>query len=313
MNAAGRIGNGVFPIVDARRVRHPGVMADRTALSIQKLVPGFEPESDLERALVAEPELREGLAWGRPRFGHPEACVGLHVAAILGRIGDYPSELRADLRFMSLVHDSFKRAVRPAEPWSRDNDHAVLARRFAERFTDDERVLCAIELHDELFWIWHNGGNDVEQVLERVPDVELYFRFVELDSTTEGKDPSLLWWIRHAIARTGRWIPPPLVPEERPEDVTDVVYVETFATEPGEQEAVALAAGEVARGGESALDARAEVLRSEDGLRVLIVWRWSGPAAPRLIREGGLVRQALQKHAPLLRAEAKEAHVFRPA
>jgi len=43
------------------------------------------------------------------------------------------------------------------------------------------------------------------------------------------------------------------------------------------------------------------------------VWRWSGAATPRLIREGGLVRQALQKHESLLRAEAKEAHVFRPA
>ena len=39
--------------------------------------------------------------------------------------------------------------MRPGEPWSRENDHAMLARRFAERFTSDERVLCAIELHDE--------------------------------------------------------------------------------------------------------------------------------------------------------------------
>jgi len=287
-------------------------MTRSTAPFIEQLVPGFEPESDLERAIAAEPELLEGLAWGRPRFGHPEARVGLHVAAILARIGNYPT-LRADLRFIALVHDSFKHRVRPAEPWSRDNDHAMLARRFAERFTDDERLLCAIELHDELFWIWHNGGDEIEPVLERVPDVELYFRFVELDATTEGKDPSLLWWIRHAIARSGRWMPPPLVPEERSDDRSDVVYIQTFATAPEEQEAVALAARDVARGGEGALDARAEVLRSEDGLRVLIVWRWSGAAAPRLIREGGLVRQALQKHKPLLRAEAKEAHVFRSA
>jgi hypothetical protein len=267
MNAPWPIVNGVFPIVDAHRLRDPRPMARETALSIQELVPGFEPESDLERALVAEPELLEGLAWGRPRFGHPEARVGLHVAAILARIG--------------------------------------------ERFTDDERVLCAIELHDELFWIWHNGGEDIEPVLQRLPDIELHFRFVELDATTEGKDPSLLWWIRHAIARSGRWMPPPLVPEERSGIGSQVVYIETFATVPEEQEAVALAARDVARTGEDALDARAEVLRSEDGLRVLIVWRWSGAASPRLIREGGLVRQALKKHEPLLRAEAKEAHVFR--
>jgi hypothetical protein len=288
-------------------------MTHDSTLSIEELVPGFEPESDLERALAAEPELLQGLRWGRPRFGHPEARVGLHVAAILSRMGDYATPLRADLRFIALVHDSFKHAVRPAEAWSRDNDHAMLARRFAERFTDDERVLCAIELHDELFWIWHNGGDEIEAVLQRVPDVELYFRFVELDATTEGKDPSLIWWIRHAIARSGRWMPPPLVPEEPSEDGSEVVYIETFATDPGEQGAVARAARDVVRTGEDLLDACAEVLRSEDGLRVLIVWRWSGAAAPRLIREGGLVRQALQKHAPLLRAQANEAHVFRSA
>lgn len=287
-------------------------MTGESALSVQQLVPGFEPESDLEWALVAEHELLEGLAWGRPRFGHPEARVGLHVAAILVRIGDYP-RLRADLRFIALVHDSFKHAVRPAEPWSRDNDHAMLARHFAERFTDDERVLCAIELHDELFWIWNNGGDEIEHVLQRVPDIELYFRFVELDATTEGKDPSLLWWIRHAIARSGRWMPPPLLPEDQSGEKSEVVYIETFATVPEDQEAVALAARDVARIGEGQLDARAEVLRSEDGLRVLIVWRWSGAATAWLIREGGLVRQALQKHEPLLEAEAKEAHIFRLA
>jgi hypothetical protein len=108
-------------------------------------------------------------------------------------------------------------------------------------------------------------------------------------------------------------MPPPLVPEERSENRSEAVYIETFATVPEEQEAVALAARDVASTGEDALDAHAEVLRSEDGLRVLIVWRWSGAATPRLIGEGGLVRQALQKHVPLLRAEAKEAHVFRSA
>jgi hypothetical protein len=287
-------------------------MSSDTLVPLEQLVPGFQPESDLERVVVAEPELRRGLAWGRPRLGHPEACVGLHVAAILSRIGDYP-DLRADLRFIALLHDSFKHAVRPTEPWSRDNDHATLARRFAERFTADERVLCAIELHDELFWVWHNGGDEIAPVLERVPDVELYFRFVELDATTEGKDPSLLWWIRHAVARSGRWMPPPLVPEGPRESASDVTYIETFATVPEEQEAVAQAARDMVRSGEDVLEASGEVLRSEDGLRVLVLWRWSGAATPRLIREGGLLRQALNKHDSLLRAEAKEAHVFRPA
>jgi hypothetical protein len=284
-------------------------MSAEELLSIEELVPGFVPENDLERVLTSAPELRRGLAWGRPRFGHPEARVGLHVAAILHRIGHYP-RLRADLRLIALVHDSFKYAVRPGEPWSRENDHAMLARRFAERFTSDERVLCAIELHDELFWIWNNGGDDIAPVLERVPDVELYFRFVELDSTTEGKDPSLLWWIRHALARSGRWMPAPLVPEDTVPNPAPAIYIETFATAPEDQESVALAAGDLVRAGGAALDANGEVLRSLDGLRVLIVWRWSGAAPSLLLREGGLLRHALAEHQPLLRAQAKEAHVF---
>jgi hypothetical protein len=284
-------------------------MSAEELLSVEELVPGFVPEHDLERALTAAPELRRRLAWGRPRFGHPEARVGLHVAAILRRIGDYP-RLRSDLRLIALVHDSFKYAVRPGEPWSRENDHAMLARRFAERFTSDERVLCAIELHDELFWIWHNGGDDIAPVLARVPDVDLYFRFVELDSTTEGKDPSLLWWIRHALARSDRWMPAPRVPGDTGPSPAPTVYIETFATAPEDQESVALAAGDLVRAGEAALDASGEVLRSMDGLRVLIVWRWSGAAPSFLLREVGLLREALAEHEPLLRAEAREAHVF---
>ena len=284
-------------------------MSSEDLPSIEELVPGFIPENDLERTLAAAPELRRGLAWGRRRFGHPEARVGLHVAAILSRIGDYP-RLRSDLRLIALVHDSLKYAVRAGEPWSRENDHAVLARHFAERFTSDERVLCAIELHDELFWIWHNGGDDIQPVLERVPDVELYFRFVELDSTTEGKDPSLLWWIRHALAKSDRWMPPPLIPADAGQSAAPSTYIETFATDPEVQESVALAAADMVRAGEHALGASGEVLRSADGLRVLVVWRWSRAAPSLLMREGGVLREALAEHESLLRAEAKEAHIY---
>jgi hypothetical protein len=289
-------------------------MPPETALNIFDLVPGFAPESSLERTLSVDEDLLRGLAWGRSRFGHPEGRVGLHVAGILARIGDYPT-MRADLRFMALVHDSFKYAVRPCDGWSRDNDHATLARRFAERYVTDERVLCAIEMHDELFWIWHNGGEDIDPVLGRVPDVELYLRFVELDAISEGKDPTLLWWVRHALATRGYWLAPPLLARTAAkvgDDDAGTVYAEIFATEPDEQEAVAEAARQVIREGEAVMDASGEVLRSEDGLRVAILWRWQGGASgDRLLREGALVRASLQQHAPLLRARPHEAHVYR--
>src|SRR5918912_2607913 len=52
----------------------------RGAVICGELVPGFEPESELERALVAELELRRA-SLGRPRLDDPEARVELHVAA----------------------------------------------------------------------------------------------------------------------------------------------------------------------------------------------------------------------------------------
>jgi hypothetical protein len=179
-------------------------------MRLDALVPGFEPESPRERALAADPLPRAGLAWGRPRAGHPEGAVGAHVAALLEDI-DERGDTRADLRFLALVHDAFKFRVCADRPYCPDNDHAVLARRFAERYTRDERVLTALELHDEPYWIWKTGGADgvaaLHALLERIPDVPLFLRFVELDASTAGKDRGLLAWVRAATGGARRLEP----------------------------------------------------------------------------------------------------------
>lgn len=59
-------------------------------LEITDLVSRFVAKSDLERELAADADLLRGLAWGRGRFGHPEARVGLQLASIVARIGGYP-------------------------------------------------------------------------------------------------------------------------------------------------------------------------------------------------------------------------------
>jgi hypothetical protein len=163
-----------------------------------ELVPGFTCESELERRALREPELLRGLAWGGPRPGHPEGRVGEHVAEIL-RLVDPASPYRADLRFVALVHDSFKWRTRCAPSYSPNNDHAVLARRFAERLTGDRRLLDTIELHDEPYWILcHRAASRLLllDVLARVADPALFVTFVELDAATEGKHPGLLHWLR---------------------------------------------------------------------------------------------------------------------
>jgi hypothetical protein len=165
------------------------------------MIPGFEPESALERALAHEPELQRGWAWGRPRRGHPEGAVGRHVAAMLAAISrDDP--LRADLRLLTLLHDTFKFRVRAGRPWSPDNDHAELARRFAVRHGCPHRIAATLELHDAPYWVWHRRDGDVDlldKILERAPDRELLVRFVELDAATHGKDPAFLRWFRASL------------------------------------------------------------------------------------------------------------------
>jgi hypothetical protein len=169
-------------------------------MRIEQLIPGFRPETALERRLAADPDLLDGLAWGRPRPGHPEGRVGLHVSEILAAIGEPPGPRRRELRFLALVHDGCKQHIRPAASYSPDNDHAVLARRFAERYTSDPRMLEALELHDEPYRIWRRGAREgraaaLKRVLARVPDRGLFLRFVELDGSTRGKDPRPLAWL----------------------------------------------------------------------------------------------------------------------
>lgn len=165
-----------------------------------ELVPGFIAQSPLEWRLWHDPDLRRGLAWCCPQHGHPEGSVGRHVANILARIGRHEPN-RSELRLLALLHDSFKGRVNRSAPWSPGNDHAVLARRFAERHVSDERLLAVLELHDAPYWIWRRGGDlcELDEVLDRIPDPELFRRFVSLDASTPGKQPAFLHWFLGAF------------------------------------------------------------------------------------------------------------------
>ena len=178
--------------------------------SVRYLVPGFAPEDELERALTEDPELREGLAWGKPRKDHPEGSVGAHVAGLLDTIDRWgeTGRRREELRFLALVHDAMKYRVRDWLPKVGENHHATRARRFAERYTSDERLLATIEQHDRPYALWRKmrrtGRKDergLERMLERIPDRDLFMRFVELDGSTEGKRPEPVEWLREELAR----------------------------------------------------------------------------------------------------------------
>lgn len=177
-----------------------------------ELIPGFAPEDDRERALAADPEFAAGLAWGEPRTGHPEGAVGAHVGHLLERIDEWGDvgQRRVELRFLALIHDSRKRRVREWMPRRGENHHAMRARRFAEAYTDDERLLATLEQHDRPYAIWRRrrrtGKLDERAftaMLDAIPDLPLFVRFVELDGSTEGKNPEPIVWFQDELRRRG--------------------------------------------------------------------------------------------------------------
>jgi hypothetical protein len=197
-------------------------------------VPGFTPETDLERALSADPVLHEGLAWGKPRRGHPEGTVGAHVADLLETIERWgeTGKRREELRFLALVHDALKNKVQNWRPKTGENHHATRARRFAERYVDDERLLAAIEQHDRPYSLWRRfrrkgqvDDHAVSEMLDRIPDLDLFLRFVELDGSTEGKNHEPIRWLKAELGRRGVFEadgaagPPP--PRSGPNDSTE--------------------------------------------------------------------------------------------
>jgi hypothetical protein len=175
-------------------------------------VSGFTPETELERALSEDPVLQDGLAWGKPRRGHPEGSVGAHVSDLLRTIDRWgeTGRRREELRFLALVHDALKNKVQNWRPKTGENHHATRARRFAERYVDDERLLATIEQHDRPYSLWRRftrsgrlDEHDVSEMLDRIPDIDLFLRFVELDGSTEGKSHEPIRWLKAELGRRG--------------------------------------------------------------------------------------------------------------
>jgi hypothetical protein len=117
---------------------------------------------------------------------------------------------REELRFLALVHDSLKYKVSNWRPHTGENHHAIRARRFAEGYTDDERLLATIEQHDRPYNIWRKAqrkgradDHALNEMIDRIPDLDLFLRFVELDGSTEGKNHEPIRWLKAELAQRG--------------------------------------------------------------------------------------------------------------
>lgn len=179
-------------------------------LEIESLL---KPETELEEELLQQPEFIRGLLWGTPRFGHPEGKVLYHIREVLDNVEklDICPDLRRNLRLVSLIHDSFKYLeVKDVTPRDWSKHHGVFARKFAEKFIQDEDVLRLIELHDEAYYCWrhtyqYNQADQGHQRLENLLQsfnghLQDYYLFFKCDTRTGDKTQAPLKWFEKTIS-----------------------------------------------------------------------------------------------------------------
>lgn len=173
----------------------------------------LRPETDLERTLLQVPEFRQGLLWGEPRFGHPEGKIVLHIREVLDnvdQIGNLTKEQRQQLRLITLVHDTFKYAEDRSRPRDWNKHHGVLARRFLERYSNDQTVLDIVETHDDAYYAWlgqkheefgtENPHKSLDNLLQRVGYCsQLYYLFFKCDTQTGDKTQAPLKWFERTM------------------------------------------------------------------------------------------------------------------
>ncbi len=181
----------------------------------------FQAETPLEALICADPAWQDGAQWGEPRSGHPEGKVIYHIAEVLANVDRHatsPQE-RRDLRLIALIHDTFKYRVDRDKPKSGENHHAMIARRFAERFLGDRALLHIIELHDEAYNSWQVGARkgkwDVAEerasrLVARLGEaLPLYVRFYRCDNETGSKSAESLRWFETFLQQRGHQVPAP--------------------------------------------------------------------------------------------------------
>ena len=176
----------------------------------------IKPETDLEKKIISDPEWVDGAEWGFSRESHPEEKNLYHIVEVLNNIDklDISSANREILRLIALIHDTFKYKVDINRDRTGGNNHATIARHFAEKFINNESVLKIIELHDEAFNSWRKG-NDTgkwEKAQERLKklldqlgdDIQLYYWFYKCDNETGDKNQQCLKWFEEQILKLNK-------------------------------------------------------------------------------------------------------------
>ncbi len=168
----------------------------------------LQPETSLELKLLENKAFRQGLFWGKPRYGHPEGKIVFHIREILDNIErlNVTDEIRQQLRTITFAHDTFKYLEAKSDY---RKHHAFLARQFMEDYHTESAVLDVIELHDEAYYSWRHlfmyeqpdrGHSRLENLLQRLgPNRQLFYLFFKCDTRTGDKNQAPLHWFEADI------------------------------------------------------------------------------------------------------------------
>ena len=163
----------------------------------------IKPETELEKEIIKDVEFVNGALWGKPRHGHPEGLVIYHVGEVLKNIDMYSKspDDRIKLRFIALIHDTFKYKVNRDKPKHGENHHAMIARRFAEKYTTDTDLLDIIELHDEAYNAWRKNNTErAKNLITRLGNsIDLYLAFYRCDNETGDKTSDNFKWFESLV------------------------------------------------------------------------------------------------------------------
>jgi hypothetical protein len=175
----------------------------------------LKPETELEKRIISDPEFIEGAGYGKPRKGHPEGQVVYHIREVLDNVDKFSNSYnREDLRIIALIHDTFKHKVDQTKPKVGMNHHAMIARRYAMKFIQiPEYVFEIIELHDEAYNAWQQGGRkgdwyraekrawELINKLQTEDRIDLYCAFYKCDNMTGDKEQDNYHWFMDLISK----------------------------------------------------------------------------------------------------------------